>query len=208
MARHCTRSNRRIPCTSGNRAQVCGWVLRQLGRAHEFQTILDAALALREERDIVFLFIGAGAQQGMLAQVAAQRQLNALFKPYQPRAMLAQSLSVADAHFVSLRPELEGLVVPSKFYGVTAVGRPAILIGDKDGEIGQEIATAACGFAVQEGDVAGLVDAIRALRDDAAIRERMGGNARRFFEESHDKPIAIEKWRRLLEEVAREGNGR
>ena len=152
----------------------------------------------------MFLFIGAGAQQGRLAQVAAQRQINALFKPYQPRAMLAQSLGVADAHFVSLRPELEGLVVPSKFYGATAIGRPTILIGDKDGEIGKAIETAACGFAVQEGDVAGLVIAILTLRGDSAMREQMGCNARKLFDEAYDKPIAIAKWRLLLEEVARE----
>ncbi len=174
-----------------------------MGRAHEFQTIIDAAVALREQRDIVFLFIGGGAQQARLAEVAAQRQINALFKPYQPRAMLAQSLGVADVHLVSLRPALEGLVVPSKFYGITAVGRPAIFIGDKEGDIGKIIGTATCGFTVREGDLAGLIDAIRTLRDDSALCARMGCNARRVFDESFDKAIAIDKWRRLLDEVAR-----
>ena len=171
-----------------------------MGRAHEFQTIIDAAVALREERDIVFLFIGGGAQQGWLAQEAARLQVNALFKPYQPREALAQSLGVADAHFVSLRPELEGLVVPSKFYGILAVGRPVIFIGDESGELGREVvAAAACGLAVGEGNAAGLVAAISALRDEPALRERMSQNARRIFDASYDKPIAIAKWRKLLE---------
>ncbi len=174
-----------------------------MGRAHEFQTILDAALALREERDIVFLFIGGGAQQGGLAQEVARLQVNALFMPYQPREKLAQSLGVADAHFVSLRPELEGLVVPSKFYGILAVGRPVIFIGDGNGEMGREVAAAACGFAVGEGDGDGLASAIRALRDDAALCGRMGSSAQRVFDEAYDKPIAIGKWRGVLGEVGR-----
>lgn len=174
-----------------------------MGRAHEFQTILDAAVALREERDIVFLFIGGGAQQSWLAQEAARLQVNAVFQPYQPREMLAQSLGVADAHFVSLRPELEGLVVPSKFYGILAVGRPVVFIGDANGELGREVAAAKCGFAVREGDAAGLVAAIRTLRDDAALCGRMGSSARRVFDEAYDKPIAIGKWRWVLEEVGR-----
>ena len=43
-----------------------------------------------------------------------------MFKPYQPRERLAESLSAADVHIVSLRPELEGLIVPSKIYGIAA----------------------------------------------------------------------------------------
>ena len=58
-----------------------------------------------------------------------------MFQPDQPREQLAESLSVADVHLISLRPELEGLIVPSKYYSVAAAGRPAIFIGDPKGEI-------------------------------------------------------------------------
>ena len=64
------------------------------------------------------------------------------------------------------------------------------------------IRAADCGLCVRQGDVAGLVAAIRKLRDDAELRERMGCNARRAFDEQYDKPIAVEKWRNLLREVA------
>lgn len=37
--------------------------------------------------------------------------------------MLKYSLGVADVHWISLKPELEGLIVPSKFYGVAAAGK-------------------------------------------------------------------------------------
>ena len=46
------------------------------------------------------------------------------FRPYQPRERLAESLSCADVHLVKLRPEMEGLIVPGKVYGILAVGRP------------------------------------------------------------------------------------
>jgi hypothetical protein len=36
---------------------------------------------------------------------------------------------------VSLDPALEGLIVPSKFYGIAAAGRPTIFIGAENGEI-------------------------------------------------------------------------
>jgi glycosyltransferase involved in cell wall biosynthesis len=45
------------------------------------------------------------------------------------------------------------------------------------------------------------VEAITALRDDPQLRERMGANARRVFEERYDKPIAIKQWRQLLHDL-------
>ena len=177
-----------------------------MGRAHEFRTIVDAAAALQSERDTVFLFIGGGAQKALISAEAAERGLaNLLFKPYQPRDRLAQSLSAADVHLISLRPELEGLVVPSKFYGIAAAARPAIFIGDPEGEIGAEIRAADCGRCVRQGDEEGLVAAIRALRDNAELRERVGRNARAIFDQRYDKPIAIESWHALLRAV---GEGR
>lgn len=173
-----------------------------MGRAHEFQTILDAAAELAGDPDIVFLFIGGGAQMSMIADAAAQRGLsNLLFKPYQPRDRLTLSLGAADTHLASLQPSLEGLIVPSKFYGIAAAGRPTIFIGDPDGEIGSVLREDDCGQCVAPGDIRGLVKAIRRLRDDRELRERQGCNARRLFDEKFDKAIAIAKWRDVLEAV-------
>jgi glycosyltransferase involved in cell wall biosynthesis len=171
-----------------------------MGRAHEFLTLVEAAATLP---DVAFLFIGGGAQKGQVEGIASERGLrNLLFKPYQPRERLAESLSVADAHVVTLRPELEGLIVPSKFYGISAAGRPTIFIGDPAGEIATEMRVSDCGRCVQQGDVKGLVAAICELRDDARLRERLGGNARQAFEARYDKPIAVRRWSELLGRVA------
>lgn len=132
-----------------------------LGRGHDFSTILNAAEALKKRDDIVFLFIGGGAQLPIVQEECQAKGLkNVMFKPYQPREKLSESLSVADVHLISLKPELEGLIVPSKFYGILAVGRPIIFIGARDGELAQIIEKHQCGrnsaqFAVDE-----LVDAI------------------------------------------------
>ena len=88
-----------------------------LGRGHEFATILGAAERLRNEPRIVFLFIGGGNQLDELARRVHERKLDQQFRflPYQDRAALSYSLSVPDVHWLSLKPELEGLIVPSKF---------------------------------------------------------------------------------------------
>ena len=173
-----------------------------LGRAHEFQTIVDAALVLRPESDIVFLIIGGGAGDKTFGEPADPSSPNIIRKPYQRRELLAQSLGMIDVHLVSLRPEMEGLVVPSKFYGIAAAGRPTIFIGDRDGEIGALVRRLECGIAVIPSDAGGLADAIVLLREDVALQARMGANARNAFNALYEKDIAVESWRKLLTTVA------
>jgi glycosyltransferase involved in cell wall biosynthesis len=146
-----------------------------LGRAHEFKTILDAAQVLRDRPDIAFLFIGAGHQLAMIEAEAQKRGLtNISIRPFQPTWRLKQSLSVPDVHLVSLQAALEGLVVPSKFYGIAAVGRPTIFVGDPSGEIPAILAEAGCGAIAPIGDIDHL-DPI-----DAAERQQLPqiGNGR------------------------------
>lgn len=166
-----------------------------LGRAHEIDTLLTAAERLAQEAGIVFLFIGGGAALERLRSEAEARGLaNLCFKPYQPYERLPESLSVPDVHLVILRPELEGLIVPSKFYGIAAAGRPTIHVGAMDGEIPRLLLDAEAGLAVAQGDGEGLALAILRLRDDAALRERMGRNARLLCEAQFSRPAALERW--------------
>ena len=92
-----------------------------LGRAHEYATLLDAAALLRSDPAIVFLMIGSGAGMAQMARAVTERNLTSFrFLPYQPRESLSDALAAADVHWVSLRAALEGLIVPSKFYGILA----------------------------------------------------------------------------------------
>ena len=101
-----------------------------LGRAHELGILLDAADRLRHRLEIVFLIIGEGNQkENLQAEVTRRGLANVLFKPYQPKAQLKYSLTLPDVHLVSLKPALEGLIVPSKFYSSIAAGRAVIFIG-------------------------------------------------------------------------------
>jgi len=170
-----------------------------MGRAHEFETILGAAELLKDKKEIIFLFIGEGSQRALIeAQVKIRGLQNFLFKPTQAYEYLSHSLCVADIHLVTLRPELEGLIVPSKFYGIVAAGRPVIFIGDKEGEIGGLILEGKCGYSVASGETTDLKQRILALAGDTELVHRMGTIGRVFFERAFDKSIALKVWREAL----------
>jgi colanic acid biosynthesis glycosyl transferase WcaI len=176
-----------------------------MGRVHEFATILGAAKELRHDNEIVFLFIGGGAQRGWIAEEARRHGLqNLLFKPYQPRKRLAESLSVPDVHLVTLRPELEGLSVPSKFYGIAAAGRPTLFIGDPKGEIACLVRKYACGVSLVPGDSEGLIRVLYMLAAHPEYRAVLGSNARTSFAACFSKERGVGAWRALLLETMRE----
>ena len=173
-----------------------------LGRAHEFKTIIDAAEKLKEEGDIVFLLIGGGAQVELVKEEARKQNLNNLiFKPYQPREMLNQSLGLPDVHLVVLRPEMEGLIVPSKFYGIAAAGKPTLFIGDTQGEIAEILRSSEAGMSVGSGDGETLATNIRELKNEPDKVNFLGANARKVFEKEVDIKIALEKWKNTFLKV-------
>jgi glycosyltransferase involved in cell wall biosynthesis len=172
------------------------------GRAHDFSTILDAAERLRHRDDIAFLLIGDGQQRPIVeAEVARRRLERVAFKPLQPSDLLAESLSVADLHLISLRPELERSIVPSKLYGVLAAGRPGLFIGAEDGEVASVLAAGGCGLAVAIGEGAALARLIAELADAPDVVVRMGANARAAYEARYTREHGIATWRALLASI-------
>jgi colanic acid biosynthesis glycosyl transferase WcaI len=176
-----------------------------LGRVHDYRTLIEAASELQRESGWLFLFIGGGINmQRLQAQAARLGLTNMRFLPYQPRDSLADSLAAADVHLTCLLPEMEGLVVPSKFYGILAAGRPVIVIGDPDGEQARVVRSEACGAVVRSGDGPGLVEALKAARSDGAWLRAAGERARAAFEARYDLRLALTQWRDALTSVAQE----
>jgi colanic acid biosynthesis glycosyl transferase WcaI len=182
-----------------------------LGRAHDIDTFLDAIAYLEGAGapsngsavpDMRWVFIGGGALSQRLRAEASKRGLRTVqFRPYQSRERLSESLSVADIHLISLRPELEGLIVPSKYYGIAAAGRPAIFIGDGDGEIARLLRDSNTGTIVAEGDGTGLAKAICAYADNPQLGTAQGLRARQLFEERFDISHALGAWQRVVNDV-------
>ncbi|MCC7394371.1 MAG: glycosyltransferase family 4 protein [Sphingomonadaceae bacterium] len=174
-----------------------------LGFAHDYSTILAAAEKLRDRPKILFLMIGGGAGMRAMEQAAAERALpNIRFLPYQPRESLSQSLGAGDLHWLSLRPAMEGLIVPSKLYGIIAAQRPFLFIGDGAGEVARFVAQHGGGCVIAEGDDDAAAETIVALANDPAAYSReiraTAAASRRYAMVS-----ALKLWDELLGELSR-----
>jgi colanic acid biosynthesis glycosyl transferase WcaI len=178
-----------------------------LGRGHEFATVLAAAERLRGDRSLCFLFIGGGQRFPELVRSVRERGLDHLFRflPYQERRILRLSLGVPDIHVISLRPELEGLIVPSKLYGIAAAGRAIIAIAASDGEIAGLVRQHDCGVVVEPGDGEHLADALRCLGADPGRLAEMGHHARAMLDAHFTRRRAFKRWHSLVEEIVGRG---
>jgi glycosyltransferase involved in cell wall biosynthesis len=167
-----------------------------LGRAHDVSTMIGAMRLLRDDANIVFSIRGGGAK---LDEIRKENLPNVRFEPYAARGRLSESLSSADAHLVTLNPTLEGLIVPSKFYGVIAVARPLLYVGSPDGELARLVVQHGLGYVIEPGESVTLANAIRELAADAEKRAEMGRRARSLYESRFAPGIALAEWEKILE---------
>jgi glycosyltransferase involved in cell wall biosynthesis len=165
-----------------------------MGQGHRFETVLQAAKLLDQERNIEHIFIGDGAKRGEIEAYCRQHHFeNFRLLPYQPRERLRETLSAGDIHLVSLDSRVQGLIVPSKLAGILAAGRPVIFIGDSANSVAQAILRGDCGFVITEGDVDQLMGLIRLLANDPEQCRTLGMNARRLFDKEYDRTVVVPK---------------
>lgn len=148
--------------------------------ASPLTTFLRAALALRDDPRLFFLFIGGGnARREVEQALERERPTNALLLPYQPLAEIRFSLSAADVHVVTMGDDMVGMIHPCKVYGAMAVARPILYFGPEPSHLSDLVEEGRIGWRVAHGDVDGAVAAMRRLADmPRDVLESMGREAR------------------------------
>lgn len=181
------------------------------GIGHDSATICEAMALLNAHpagREIRFVFVGGGKRRAEVEGFIRQRGLtNASWHDYVPRGALGDSLAAADAHLISLRDGVEGIVVPSKLFGVMAAARASVFVGQPGSEIARVLDEDGAGVTVRPGDARGLADALLKMKADPAGTAAMGARARLALQGRYDAATAAAQWADLLEAVV-EGRGR
>jgi len=172
-----------------------------IGAGHDIETpILAAKMLAQTSPDVIFVFVGDGARRREAEELSRETP-NVRFLPYQRKEDLAESLSAADVHLVSLREDLEGLLVPSKVYGILASGRPVCYIGPRACEAAEIVRSHDLGFTGRNGDATGLAQAIAELAADTTRRQSICERSRRTFETEYDRHICVARWSETLREA-------
>jgi glycosyltransferase involved in cell wall biosynthesis len=170
-----------------------------LGRAHEWETLLQAQ-AILESRgvDARLLFQGGGPSRSIAEARAKELGLrNCEWSGYVPESELPVSLLKCEALVVTQRPETRGLLWPSKLALVTALPRPILFVGPPDGAIASDLRKMPhCGvFAPDDAaGAAGWIEDMRSVRRTVPVTSVADPRA--------ERDDALATWSELLSQVA------
>ncbi len=149
-----------------------------LGFYGAWDTLLNAAEILRNENSGL-VFIGDGANRARLEAAAAQANAaNVKFLPFRPFEQVQHVMMAGDVHVVTIRRGLEGVVVPSKLYGILAAGRPVLVVADSKSDAARIAVESGCGLTADPDDPVAVATAIRELRAEPARLIEMGVRAK------------------------------
>lgn len=164
-----------------------------LGTVQALDTLLAAAVLLRDTPDIRFVLVGSGSRSGWVQQEATRLgltnvQLAGRFATQDMPAIMAQ----ASALLVSLvRDPVMAQTVPNKLQSYLAAARP--VIASLDGEGARVVMQAEAGLTCAAQDAPALADAVRALYAlTPAARLEMGQRGRRYYDENFE-PLMLAK---------------
>lgn len=168
--------------------------LGNTGVGHQFGTVLAAAEQLRDEA--WFLFVGGGAQwEALQDAVRARRLSNVVFHPYVPKEDTPSVMAGAHVALITLDERSLGVMSPSKVHANLAAGLPVLYVGPAGSNVDEAILRHGVGRSLREGDLPGVVAAVRGLRADIDAPRR----ARRAFEEAFSDDAALPAFDRVLD---------
>jgi glycosyltransferase involved in cell wall biosynthesis len=169
-----------------------------LGFYGAWNTLVTAARNLANE-GVGFVFVGDGAQRAQIEALATGSG-NIRFLDFFPASKIPSVLAAADAHVITVKRGLEGVVVPSKMYGILAAGKPIVAVAPKETDAVSLGLQRGFAVAADPDRPAELVSAVRALASDANKLKKMG-EAARAAATDYDRVKELQKFVEIIDDL-------
>ncbi|HXA83107.1 MAG TPA: glycosyltransferase family 4 protein [Methylomirabilota bacterium] len=173
-----------------------------LGFYGAWDTLLSGAASLADD-GVGLVFVGDGAQRLRLETAAAQIP-NVRFLPFFPGNKVSSVLAAADAHIITIKRGLEGVVVPSKMYGILAAGKPIVAVAPRECDVASLGEAKGFSISPDPDDPAGFAQLVRQLSQNPA-RLRQMGQASLAAAPEYERSAELRKLVNILEKAATSG---
>ncbi len=149
-----------------------------IGYTHSIETLIEAAIRLKNKNKIHFLIIGEGKKKDELIRMVKLHNLeNCTFLTWQTKEILPYSLAAADLAVVSINEETALLSIPSKTYNLLAVGAPLLCITPANSELAVLISKYENGAYFTKNQVNEIVNYILMLSENPKARNLLSDNS-------------------------------
>jgi colanic acid biosynthesis glycosyl transferase WcaI len=166
------------------------------GRAHGCWMTLLLAQKLRGRA--VFTYGVRGSRLEELKKVIGPEDSNVRFAEFASPDKLWDRLSAPDIHLVSLRSEWTGLVVPSKFFGALAAGRPVLFEGSPNSCIARWIKKYGVGWVLSPEGIDKTAAELKVFARNKKKKAQMFKRCHAVYQSHFSKQSVLEAWDREL----------
>ena len=173
-----------------------------IGLYYDFENLLKIMTKFKDEKEVVFLFVGDGLVKPKLQEYVKEHRLqNVIFAPFQKKEDLNYSLNAADVHIVTNALGVKGVSVPSKIYGILAVNKPIWGILEKGSEAWRIIEDSNCGILAEAANYEQIENTLKQViaEKDKFIKEHSTG--RSYLESYLGKSKSIKAYRDALLDI-------
>lgn len=170
------------------------------GRAHSYKEILDLAAAL-QPRGATLVFSVRGKRQEELKKAVEQRNAGIGFVPFASFDKLRDRLACADIHVVTLRSDWTGMVVPSKFFGALAAGRPVLFAGSTHSSLALWIQEFQVGWVLTGENLHQVTEQLLSYMNSPEQMATMQRRCFRVYRERFARDEQINRFDRLLKSL-------
>ena len=170
-----------------------------IGLYYDLENIIEVIGRFRDYKDLQFVFVGNGAMKHRLVDyVATQDITNVKFYDYVPKDEVGCSLNSADVHLVTNQKGIKGVSVPSKIYGVLAVGKPVLGVLEEGSEAEMIVKEAGCGHCVEPQDYNGIERLIEWFYVNRQEGLAMGMSGRHYLERELKMEDSLRKYKETI----------
>ena len=170
-----------------------------IGTAQDIKTVMNAVLMLKDNHDIQWVFVGDGSEKSYIENFVTTHQLtNVTLTGKRPFEEMPAYYQQADVMLLTLRAEYPHLkaVVPARLQSYMSAGKA--IVGMVDGGSVAVVNDCECGLCANAGDYQSLANNIVQLSQDKERVDKMGENARRFYEENFTTDLCISHLEQII----------
>jgi colanic acid biosynthesis glycosyl transferase WcaI len=171
-----------------------------LGFYGAWETLLSGAQKLADD-GVGLVFVGDGAQKERL-RAAAVELPNVRFLPFYPSSKIPSVLAAGDAHVITVKRGLEGVVVPSKLYGILAAGKPIVAVAAEQCDVVTLGKSKGFGVSSNPDDAEGFARCVKELIQADGRLQAMGAAAAKAAPE-FERKWELEKLLAIVEDAAK-----
>jgi glycosyltransferase involved in cell wall biosynthesis len=170
------------------------------GRAHTSEGLAELARALADRGGRMVFSVGGNAAEE-LREWMQKSDAPVTFAPMVPTDRLAARLSAADIQIVTLRESWTGTVIPSKFFGALAIGRPVLFVGSPESALARWIRELGVGWVLRPDAMEAIVKELIFLAEHADAKAALFRHCHKVYLERFSRGQALDRWDAYLREA-------